>query len=292
MSSVQYLGPYRLLTLLRTGASCQVWEAIPSAGGERVAVKSLMSQFLKDKEARAALKKEYDIGKDFDHPRVIHLLNYGASRDDCFVALELFKAPNMKQMLQQMVQSADEEANEELRLAFPRVVEEAAEGVAYIHSVGVLHRDLKPHNFLVAPDGETKLIDFSLASKPAGFMAKLLGGRSKVQGTRSYMAPEQIRGRALDERTDIYSYGCTIFELFHGKPPFTGATANDLLQRHLRSPAPSLSASNRNVTPEFSELVQRCMAKKPEGRPQAMEDLLKELRAIKVYKPEYEFARR
>lgn len=291
MSSVQYLGPYRLLSLLRTGASCQVWEAIPSAGGERVAIKALMSQFLKDKEARVSLKREYDIGKDFDHPHVIHVLSHGASRDDCYLALELFKAPNMKQMLQAAAQKQD--GDDELERLYPKVVEQAAEGVAYIHSQGVLHRDLKPHNFLVSDEGEVKLIDFSLSSKPAGFMAKVFGGRSRVvQGTRSYMAPEQIRGKALDERADIYSYGCTIYELFHGKPPFTGATANDLLQKHLRTPAPNILASNRNVTPEFADLLQRCMAKKPDARPQSMDELLKELRSIKVYKPEYEFARR
>lgn len=285
-SAVQYLGSYRLLAMIRSGAHCQVWEAIPSGGGRRVAVKTLMSQFLKDRAARASLKLEFEIAKDFDHPRVIHLLSHESSKDDCYVAMELFKWPNMKQMLQQ----GDPES---LAPLFPKIVEQSAEGVAYIHEHGVLHRDLKPHNFLVSDDGEVKLIDFSLASKPAGALARMFGGRSKtIQGTRSYMAPEQIRGKPLDERADVYSFGCTMHELFHGKPPFTGATANDLLQKHLRSPPPSLAATNRNVTPEFAVLIQKCMAKRPDARPQSMNEFLKELGALKVYKPSYEYAQR
>ena len=93
------------------------------------------------------------------------------------------------------------------------------------------------------PTGEVKLIDFALAKRRrGGLMPIVQPWRRKIQGTRSYMSPEQIRGQALDERADLYSFGCTIYELVSGKPPFTGSTTAELLNKHLTTPPPSLQA--------------------------------------------------
>jgi serine/threonine protein kinase len=100
------------------------------------------------------------------------------------------------------------------------------------------------------------------------------------------MSPEQIRGSsALDERADIYSFGCVLYELFAGKLPFTATTADDLLNKHLRIPPPALVAANRDVTLELSELVAAMMAKKPEQRPRSMNEVLRRFKALKLYKP-------
>jgi serine/threonine protein kinase len=147
-----------------------------------------------------------------------------------------------------------------------------------------VHRDIKPDNFLLKPSGETKLIDFALAVKKKGAIGRLFSGKTKVQGTRSYMSPEQIRGQSLDARADVYSFGCMIYELLGGKPPYTGSTTNELLNKHLRSPIPPLQASNKNVHDDFAALAKMMLAKKPEERPHSMEDFLHELRMIKVFK--------
>src|SRR5690606_33989896 len=115
-----------------------------------------------------------------------------------------------------------------------QIIREAAAGLAYVHSQGWIHRDVKPDNFLVNDEGHVKLIDFNIAIKKPGLLGKLLPTKSKVQGTQSYMSPEQIRGDNIDERADLYSFGCTLHELVCGKPPFTGTTTNDLLNKHLR----------------------------------------------------------
>ncbi|MEM9643810.1 MAG: protein kinase, partial [Planctomycetota bacterium] len=105
-----------------------------------------------------------------------------------------------------------------------------------------------------------------------------------VQGTRSYMAPEQIRGKVCDERTDVYSFGCVLFELATGKPPFTGNSPNDLLAKHLNASIPSAVAYNNNVTKEFAELIKTMMAKKQDQRPDSMWDFLKVFRSIEIFK--------
>src|SRR5690606_25819275 len=99
-----------------------------------------------------------------------------------------------------------------------------------------------------------------------------------------YMSPEQIRGQNLDPRADIYSYGCLIYELLSGKPPFTGDSANDLLNKHLYAGVPSVQAVNDNVTPEFAALVRRTMAKNRDERPPSMWEFLKIFRSMRVLK--------
>ncbi len=104
----------------------------------------------------------------------------------------------------------------------PTIITNAALGLQYLHEQGWVHRDIKPDNFLVTEDGDVKLIDFALAQRIRTGLSRLFGGRTKVQGTRSYMAPEQIRGKALDGRTDMYSFGCMLYELLSGKTAVHG----------------------------------------------------------------------
>jgi serine/threonine protein kinase len=105
----------------------------------------------------------------------------------------------------------------------------------------------------------------------------------KVQGTHSYMAPEQIRGQQVDARADIYSFGCMVHEFFSGKPPFTANTPNELLQRHLRSKPPDLTVVDKNITPEFARYVQSMMAKEPKDRPAIMKDVMMEIKTQKIF---------
>ena len=164
------------------------------------------------------------------------------------------------------------------------MVEQIVESLYYFHSKGYVHCDIKPDNILVNRDGTIKLIDFTIAKKVKTGIGKLFGGGSKVEGTRSYMSPEQIRGHSLDSRSDIYSLGCLLYELLTGKAPFTGNTPNDLLSKHLSATPPSVLVVNDNVTPEFNNLIKKLMAKKPEDRPQSMWDVLKTVRATPIFK--------
>jgi serine/threonine protein kinase len=171
-----------------------------------------------------------------------------------------------------------------MRQQLPAIIRQAADGLHYLHTQGWLHRDVKPDNFLVNDTGLVKLIDFAIAERPKSGWAKLLSGRAKIQGTRSYMSPEQIRGERLDVRSDVYSFGCMLYELFSGRPPFTGGNPDELLQKHLSSPVPVLPASSGEVSSEFAHLVSRMMSKKRELRPASMQEFMDTLGTMRVLK--------
>jgi len=271
-----YVGPYRLLNLVRAGKSCEVWEVMNDLKRERLAIKLLSGDAAKNRDEVAFLKHESQVGKGLAHPHVIKIHEFASDRDAYYLAMELFAAPNVKQLINQGV-----EAIAPLAEGFIR---KAAEGLSYLHGQGWIHRDVKPDNYLMKLDGDVKLIDFALAVRRKGGLARWFTGKSKIQGTRSYMSPEQIRGQPLDERADIYSFGCMVYEMLGGKPPYTGTSTNDLLNKHLRSPIPPLQAHNRNVTDDFCQLVRRTLAKKPEERPPSMADFLGEMRGVQVFK--------
>jgi serine/threonine protein kinase len=275
-SSLSYLGPYRLLNVVHTGHSSQIWQAYHDGQQRMYGVKTLNDRFKRDREQIGYLKLEHTVGRTVVHPRILEIIAFDVDRGSPYLAMEWYAAPNMKQRIQQGV--------EKIAHLLPQVIERCAEALAHFNKQGWVHRDIKPDNFLVADDGEIKLIDFALALRIRRGLAKLFARRSKVQGTRSYISPEQIRGEVLDQRADVYSFGCTVYELLSGRPPFTGASAQDLLNKHLRSAPPALEAAGAGVTPEFSQLVRRAMAKDPKARPQTMEEFGRELRAAAVFR--------
>lgn len=273
--SRDFLGPYRLARLIRGGSTAEVWEAIEENSQERFALKVLRESLKADRGEIALLKHEYSVAKDLVSPRIIKVVEY---RDDVgrpMLVLELFSELNMKQALRR--------GPESLAFMLDKIVEQAAEGLYYMHTKNYIHLDIKPDNFLVSRDGVVKLIDFTISEKKKKGLSKLLYSPKVAKGTRSYMAPEQIRRKVCDERTDIYSFGCVLYELVTGKPPYTGDTPNDLLNKHLTASVPSPIVHNDNVTREFADLVKSMMAKKPDNRPASMWEFLKVLRGIEIF---------
>ncbi len=262
--------------MIRAGKATQIWEAMNSADNERVALKSLQASHVKNKSEVSVLRHEHVVGQNFEHPTVNRVREYNVARGIPYVVMDFFNAPNLKQCMR--------EYPDRIQAYREQIIRQAAEALQHIHEKGWVHCDVKPDNFLLDEHGQLKLIDFAIAQKIKKGLGKLLAGKSPVQGTRSYMSPEQIRGEAVDPRADVYSLGCLLFELFAGRPPYTANSPDELLTKHLRSSIPSLSAYCDDVTPEFTQLVGRMMAKKPDERPASMQAFLGDLAKISVMK--------
>jgi serine/threonine protein kinase len=276
MKTRDFLGPYRLARLIRVGSTAEVWEAVHEGDGERFALKVLKESLKTDKLETMLLKHEYNVAKDLTSPRIIRVFEYREDSGRPLLVLELFSELNMKQALRR--------GPESLAFMLDKIVEQSAEGLYYLHTKNWIHLDIKPDNFLVSRDGQVKLIDFTISQKKKVGLGRLLYRPKVAKGTRSYMAPEQIRKKVCDERTDVYAFGCVLYELCTGRPPYTGDTPNDLLNKHLTASIPSPIVHNDNVTREFADLVKSMMAKSPSSRPPSMWEFLKVFRTVEVFK--------
>ena len=237
-------------------------------------MKIMMPHWAGSRHVIQSLKWEYNVGRTLNHNAIIQTYDYGVIDRIAFLVMEFYPAPNLKKWMHQTSPAGKDIA---------RLVRSMAESLCYFHQQGWVHRDIKPDNYLVGDGEVVKLIDFNLAKKRPSWLRQVLRIQSKVQGTPSYMSPEQIRGEPQDFRSDIYSFGCVLFELLTGKPPYTGESANDLLNKHLRAAVPSPRKFNSEISPQYSDQVQRLLEKRPIDRPHTMEQVLENLSAHKIF---------
>ena len=270
-----FLGPYRLTRLIRLGSTCQVWEALDEGSNKRYAIKVLRPEQRGNKTELGFLKHEYEVGSSLHHKNIIQAIDFFKDADTPFIVLELFSELNLKQAIRR--------GPEMIAHILDKILLQTVESLYYLHSKGYVHCDVKPDNLLISRDGEIKLIYFTISTKIKTGWSRLFAKAAQVQGTRSYMSPEQIRNQALDPRADVYALGCVFFELVTGKLPFTASSPNELLSKHLSAPIPSALVTNDNVSPEFNNLIKAMMAKDVKDRLQ-MWDVLKQVRAIKIFK--------
>jgi serine/threonine-protein kinase len=271
----EFVGPYRMFHLIRAGALFEIWAVRPVAETTPFAMKWLPPGRKYDRANVANLKHEYEVGKTLDHPSIIKTYDFGNGKDGAYLVMELFKTPNLKQQL------VDDIAMLHWRL--DKILIECAASLEYMHQQGWVHRDIKPDNFLIDDENHVRLIDFNLSRKIKKGLGKLLGNKMPVQGTYSYMAPEQIRGQAVDERADMYSFGCMAYELITGKLPFTATSPSDLLNKHLKTKPQHISVLNKNVHADFADLTMRMLSKEPKDRPESFKDFIRTLKAGRIF---------
>ena len=276
----EIVGNYRLVKCLLTGQQSQVWEVVETSSHRHFAMKMLLPEKGSDSESKRMLYHEAKVGLELTHPNVIRIVFVSEEKVHHYFVMEYFPAGSLKvRLVNKQYDFIRERAHS--------IFKQAATGLAYMNASGWVHRDIKPDNLLVNSAGDLRIIDFAIAQKAqeTSFFARLFRRRKKtVQGTHSYMAPEQIRGDFLDGRADIYSYGATLYELVAYRPPFRADSFQQLLQKHiLEKPAP-LTALCPDLTPEFNNLVMRCLAKKRDDRPASFHEVLKALNQLRVYK--------
>lgn len=282
MSEVTVLDDYELLNSVATGNSTTVWEVKQRASGQTFAMKLLLPEAFTDAEQKKALKHEFNVGKSLDHPNIIRFFDLVMGKKHGYFVMEYFRSVNLKQMLRGERAAAQARAR--------KILESVAQAMAHMHEKNWVHKDLKPENILVTKGSEVKVIDFSLASRPAGGLTKLMGGSKSqiIQGTRTYIAPELVRRKPLTFAADIYSLGITAYEILTGRPPFIHRNPNELLMAHVRDTPDKPSSYNSNVTPEADAFVLKLLSKKPEQRPASMQEVFAEVRNLKLFKEEPE----
>lgn len=275
-TQVMHIGPYRLLNVVYTGQTSRTWQAYDDRARRYVGIKTLFQNVSRDRKQVQMLKWEYQVGSKLRNERIVNIFDFGWYNKVPYIAMDWFPALNIKQI----IHKGYENYCEFLPLMIPQMVE----ALAFLHESGWIHRDIKPDNFLFSEDGGVKLIDFALAKsiKPNP-LAKILKMKTTPQGTPSYMAPEQILGQQLDGRSDIYSLGCTIFEILAARPTYTGVSVNDLLQKHVSGSIPSIRARNKNVSEAFSTLLTQMMAKRPKDRPKSARDIALALKTVRIF---------
>jgi serine/threonine-protein kinase len=272
----EVIGGYRLLKHMVTGQTSQVWEVVESSSNRHFAMKLLLPERARDPVHRRFLMHEAMVGKQLAHPNIIKIITVVKDDKNPCIVMEFFPVGSLKlRLMGKQFAFIKEKAH--------TILKQAATALAFMNAKGWVHKDVKLDNILANGAGEVRLIDFALAERIPTGLAKMFRRKSKPQGTRSYMSPEQIRGQLLDGRADIYSFGASAYELVTGRPPFRGLSAQDLLIKHINEKPVSPRFHNAEVSEEFADLVLRMLAKKKEDRPRDFHEVLMQLRTMRVY---------
>lgn len=273
----EQIGNYRIQNLLQTGNTSQVYEVVEVTSMRHFAMKILLPEHVKTPEQRRLLFYEAAVGKKLAHPNIIKIITVNKDVNTPYFVMEFFPSGSLK--LRVMRKQTDF-----IREFAEKIFKQAATGLAYMNASGYVHRDVKPDNILVNSLGDVRIIDFAIAYRPPTGLAKLLARKHRAQGTRSYMSPEQIRGKVLDGRADIYSFAATCYEVLTGRPPFRGKDSLDLLTKHITEKPVNPRTHNPDITEDFANLVLRMLEKNRDQRPRDFHDVLMQLRGLRVFK--------
>ena len=257
-------GRYKILNVIGRGGMGVVYRARDRSLEEIVAIKML---HLNRSDFAPMLKRETKLARKVTHRNILRIFDLGELGDVQFISMEFVKGTTLKQLLHKVK-----------RLPVPigqRIIGQICLGLAAAHQASVIHGDIKPENVIISKRGEVKVMDFGV-SRLAN-VASAEGGM--VSGTPAYMPPEQFQGKLLDGRSDIYSLGIMMYELFTGVLPFTGSL-NVLFTQHLNTPIPSLHQRSAVFPLKLDHIVQKATMKKPEDRYSSTQELLADLKTL------------
>ncbi len=266
LASGQLLSHYEILGPIGAGGMGEVYRARDTRLEREVALKVLPEELAQDAERLRRFEREAKTLASLNHPNVAGIHGVDQAGDVCFLALELVPGEDLGQRLKRGALPVDEALD---------VCRQIAEGLEAAHEAGVVHRDLKPANVRLTPAGVAKVLDFGLAKpihpKPssAGTSAAesdsfLMTEEGRVLGTPTYMSPEQARGKPVDRRTDLWAFGCVLFECLTGKRAFAGETFTDIVAA-IAGQEPDWDALPP-LAPRVEELLRRCLTKDPRLR--------------------------
>jgi eukaryotic-like serine/threonine-protein kinase len=267
-SASRWIWPFELLERIGEGGMGVVYRARYVVNDREVAVKMLPDD-VTSPTVLARFERELEVLKTLKHPNIV--LSFGGACEDKqkFYAMELVEGGSLEDQLRKRG-----------RLPWETVIEYGKQMCAaldYLHKNGVVHRDVKPANFLIGDQGQLKLSDFGLASVMA---ARKITSAGKTAGTLLYMAPEQIRGADIDARTDLYALGCVLYELLTGQPPFIGSTPAATMHMHCKAPIPRAAEVALDCPVALDQLITRLLSKDPDDRPGNAVEVARELAKV------------
>lgn len=279
------LGRYEVRSLLGAGGMGEVYLGHDTSLNRRVALKVLPADVAANHDRMRRFKQEAISAASLNHPSIAHIYEIGESDGLHFIAMEYVDGATLRKKIH--------EEHEELPKLL-RVMQHVAEGLAKAHAAGIVHRDLKPDNVMITSDGHGKILDFGLAKllEPQPAPDNISGEEPTIiqhstpgviLGTAGYMSPEQAQGKSkeVDHRSDIFSFGCMLFEAVTGRRAFAGTDAIDTLNKIIREPAPSVSSINPSAPADLQRIVRRCLAKDPDQRHQNIKDVAIELKEVR-----------
>jgi TolB-like protein len=259
----------------------EVYRATDTKLGREVALKILPAEVARDPERLARFRREARTVAALNHPNIITLFSVEETEGIHFITMELVEG----QALDRLIPPGG--------LPLEQIVEIAGaltEALAAAHEKGIVHRDLKPSNVMVSNNGRIKVLDFGLAKEthdsPSDATRTAMQTQvGVVMGTPAYMSPEQISGRALDHRTDIFSLGVVLHEMATGRRPFQETSSAELMSAILRDTPPYITELRTDLPEDLARIIRRCLEKDPRGRPETARDVGKELRNLRPGSP-------
>ncbi|HJZ69735.1 MAG TPA: serine/threonine-protein kinase [Blastocatellia bacterium] len=268
----QQIGSYRIVSQLGAGGMGEVYLAEDTRLDRKVAIKFLPARLIGNEQARKRFIREARAAAKLDHPNICAIHEVGQHEGTSFIVMQYVEG----ETLAGKTLSKPLELRESLKLAA-----QIADALDEAHSHGIIHRDIKPQNIVVTPRGQVKVLDFGLAkvikhSPRMGSAAETeaqLSAPGLVIGTIPYMSPEQVRGEALDARSDIFSFGAVLYEMISGRSPFVSANQAETLSAILTKDPPPLARFATDVPEELQRIVGRCIEKDRERRYQTVRDV-------------------
>ncbi len=274
----QMFSHYRIVSPIGSGGMGVVYLAEDEHLHRSVALKVLPEDLLENRERLQRFQREALVVSALNHPNILTIFEFGTAGDVHFLASEFVKGETLRSRL------------ENGRLTLHDTLEIAtqiASALKGAHEAGVVHRDIKPENVMIRDDGYVKVLDFGLAKLAAGPTAdfetetkRILSKPGVIMGTVTYMSPEQARGRSIDARSDLFSFGVVLFEMLTGKVPFTGETMTDVVAGIVQMTPRPVSSYNSSVPDEMDRIIAKCLEKDRDERYQTAADLLADLKRL------------
>lgn len=261
---------YHITSHLARGGMADVYEGQDTLLNRRVAIKVLHSQYSSDEAFVKRFRREAQAAANLSHPNIVGIYDWGQAQNTYFIVMEIVEGRSLRDVLKSEGALLPRRAIE--------IASETAAALSVAHRAGLVHRDVKPGNILLARDGTVKVTDFGIAR--AWDDSQELTRTGAVIGTATYFSPEQAQGAPADGRSDVYALGVVLYEMLTGRPPFLGDSPMSVAFQHVSAEAPVPSSLNPDVGPDLDTVVMKALRKDPSARYQSAEEMRQDLLAL------------